>query len=318
MIHSISPTDILTDDEKFVNDSLESTLKRAEKLQNSSDALRTFLVRHLISEQRAEQAHYVATCGSYLVFKRYRNAERTLTLERANFCKHPMCPVCAWRRHLKYSKILDRALEIGTYRYIYHVVLGVPNVDELDKTDLMRLKERGATFVKQKLAGVGYISNLEVVCHGNGIHPHLHLLVETEQFIRNSADYVREMSHKWMMHYVRGLENKADFIERYQGFTFFLTGITRDQRQGVAQELTKYIVKGDFTNDDGTHVATVASAIKGVRKMSSAGSFKKAITKAKGELICESAERLESLSRSEYELFIYRYINGKYEKENLR
>lgn len=315
MLKDISPLDSLSYDERFVNDSLESVLSRAEKLQNSSDTLRQYLVRHLISEKKAEQAHYTATCGSFLMFKQYKNAEHTLTLEKANFCKHPMCPVCAWRRHLKYSKIIERAIDVGHYRYLYHIVLGIPNVNELSREELMRLKERGATFVKQKLSASSYISNLEVVCHGKGIHPHLHMLVETPDFITNSREYVMDMSQKWLLHYTKGLSNRATLIERYRGFTFFLTGITKAQRAGMAQELTKYIVKGDFTSDDGEHVATVARAIKGVRKMSSSGEFKRAMTVAKQQLAIEGADKLENLSRAEYEILIYKFINGKYKRE---
>lgn len=316
MLKSLSPLDSLSYDEKFVNDSLSSVLARAEKLQNNSHTLRQFLVRHLISEKKAEQAHYTATCGSFLLFKQYKNAEKTLTLEKANFCKHPMCPVCAWRRHLKYSKVIEKAIDIGNYRYLYHVVLGVPNVTELDKPYLMRLKERGATFVKQKLSCGGYISNLEVVCHGKGMHPHLHILVETPNFIKNSKSYIMDMSHKWLMHYTKGLPNKATLAEKYNGFTFYITGITKADRQGVAQELTKYIVKGDFTSDDGEYVSTIAKAIHGVRKMSTSGEFKRAMSSAKRELCIEGAEKVEKLSRVEYELMAYKFINGKYKRED--
>lgn len=316
MLRNISPLDSLPQDERFVNDGIESILRSAERLQNDSEVVRHYIVKYLISEQKAEQAHYTATCGTYLLFKRYHDANKTVTLDRANFCKHPMCPVCAWRRHLKYSQIIERTLDLGRYKYLYHVVLGVPNVTELSRKDLMRLKERGASFVKQKLDGMGYISNLEVVCHGKGIHPHLHILVETPNFITNSSDYVKTMSSKWMKHYIKGLENKADFEARYNGFTFYLTGIKQRDRKGVAQELTKYIVKGDFTSDDGEHVATIARAIKGVRKMSASGNFKTNMSLAKKDLSIESAEKFETLTKEEYDILIYKYINGRYEKEN--
>lgn len=316
-MNSYSSLEILPYQEQIVNDDLESVLSKAERLQNSSALVRQYLVRHLISEKKADQAHYTATCGSYLVFKQYKNADRTLKLERANFCKHPMCPVCAWRRHLKYSKIIDKALEIGKYRYLYHIVLGVPNSDVLTRESLMRLKERGASFVKQKFSAGGYVSNLEVVNHGNGMHPHLHILAEAPEFIRNSADYVKEMSAKWLNHYTKGLENKTALRERYAGFTFFITGITKEERKNASLELTKYIVKGDFTSDDGESVSKIARAIKGVRKMSSAGVFKSAISEAKKEIAIDTAEFIESLSREEYELLIYKFINGEYRKEPL-
>ena len=317
MYQTISPVDIVPYDEQIVNGTLKATLERAQHLQNSSEDLRVFLARHLISEGRAEMAHYVTQCGTYLFFKKYNDVKNTITLERANFCKHPMCPLCAWRRHLKYSRIIEKTLDIGNFKYLYHLVLGVPNSETLDKKTLMRLKERGATFVSQKLKCKGYISNLEVVAHGNGIHPHLHILIETEDFIKVSKEYILEMSNKWLKHYIKGLENKATLEQKYKGLTFYIQGLGKGNAKEISQELTKYIVKGDFTNDDGQYVSTIAKAIKGVRKMSSSGTFKTTMSEAKESVSVESAERLAQLSKSRCEYLIYRFINGKFERERL-
>lgn len=311
----LSPIGIIAHDERFVNSSADEVVAKAEVLQNRSAVVRQFLVRHLISENQAEQAHATSTCGNFLMFKRYANTERTVTLDRANFCKHPMCPVCAWRRHLKYAKLIDKSIEIGRYNYLYHLVLGVPNVDSLSKSDLMYLKERAVSFVRQKLDCKDYISNLEVVNHGAGLHPHLHMLINIPAFVKVSKEYIKEMSHKWMMHCTKKMANRSALLNTYDGFTFFITGITKAERDGVAQELTKYIVKGDFTSDDGETISTIARAIKGVRKMSSSGTFKENMSLAKKIVLSESDERLRNLSKYDYEYLIYQFINGKYERK---
>lgn len=317
MFQSVSPVDIVPYDEQIVNDTLRATLEKSQKMQNTSSKLRVLLARHLISNGNVDMAHYVSQCGTYLFFKRYFDAKGTITLERANFCKHPLCPVCAWRRHLKYSHIIEKTLQIGNFGYLYHIVLGVPNVDVIDKPTLMRLKERGASFVKQKLNCQGYISNLEVVHHGKGIHPHLHILVETQDFIKVSKDYIKNLSHKWMMHYIKGRSDMAEYKTKYDGFTFYLQGLGRGAEKEISQELTKYIVKGDFTSDDGSFISAISDAIKGVRKMSTSGNFKKTMTKAKKIINVENADRLLNLSQEQYELLVYRFINGKYKRERI-
>jgi hypothetical protein len=112
------------------------------------------------------------------------------------------------------------------------------------------------------------------------------------------------------------MRNKFELESKYSGFTFFITGISKAERDGISQELTKYIVKGDFTSDDGGAISTIARAIKGVRKMSSSGIFKENMSCAKKIVISESNERLRDLSKYDFEYLIYQFINGKYERKS--
>lgn len=303
-------TEIISPTEAFVNDSIANVIRRAERAQNDASIIRRHLVQHLIHEKQAEQAHATANCGTFLMFKRYNDAEQTAKLERANFCKHPVCPVCAWRRHLKYSNLINIAISHSTYAYLYHLVLAVPNVESLSREYLMRLKERGKSFVAQKLGCKSYISNLEIVCHGNGFHPHLHMLLDLPNFVPVSADWIKNMSAKWKKHFSKGLDGVYD---RYAGFTFYITGSSKDESGNIALELTKYIVKGDISSEP-ENVETIARAIKGVRKMSTAGTFKKALQDAKECVALDTAEKLEHLSHYDWEYQIFNYINGKYER----
>lgn len=315
---TMSSTDIIPTDEQVVKSTIEKAILKSENLLISSEALRRRLVKHLISEKQPTQAHYVNECGTFLMFKQYMNEEKTATLHKANFCKHPMCPLCAWRRHLKYSRIIDKAIELSNSAYLYHLVLAIPNVNDLQRADLSYLKERGKTFLQQKLNANGYFSNLEIVEKGRGLHPHLHILFSSEMFIRVNAEFIKLMSNKWLRHYIHKLpqEQRQYYMSKYDGFTFYLTGFDKRNRENICFELTKYIVKGDIMCDGGALLPTVARAIKGIRKISAGGDLKKNMSEAKKVIADESDTVLDNLSRYEWEYRIYEFINGKYERKN--
>lgn len=308
----IPNTDSISPYEKVVNCGLDETLSKAKSLRNSADDLRRSLVAYLLKEKKPEQAHAVESCGSFLMFKQYNDSMKTSTLERANFCKHPMCPLCAWRRHLKYNAILERSLPLSRGK-LSHLVLAIPNTDTLSRNDVMRLKERAKTFIKQKLGCDSYISNLEIVASEKGYHPHLHILLESACFFKVSAQWIKDMACKWKKHYCKGLKDCEQF-SAYDGFTFYLTGIKSDEISGACQELTKYIIKGQQKISP-QMVEQTAEAIYKVRKMSSGGTLRENIQAGKRLVALSLDEKLQSLSRHEWEYHIYQFINGNYERK---
>jgi plasmid rolling circle replication initiator protein Rep len=111
-------------------------------------------------------------CGSWLVFKR---DEDGLKLKDARFCKVPNCPMCQWRRSLKWrAKFLELLPEIQnqftTHRWLF-LTLTIRNcgIDDLRDT----IKHLNAAFNRlSKLAKfpmVGYVKSVEVTrtwdCH---------------------------------------------------------------------------------------------------------------------------------------------------------
>lgn len=310
MLH-IPDTESISPFEKVVNCGLSETLNKAKNLRTSADDLRKSLVSYLLREDKASQAHSVESCGTFLMFKQYKDPMNTSTLERANFCKHPLCPLCAWRRHLKYNAILERSLPL-TRGKLSHLVLAIPNSAQLSRADLMRLKERGKSFIKQKLGCDSYISNLEIVASEKGYHPHLHILLETACYFQVSAQWIKEMSSKWKKHYIKGFKDNT--YDNYEGFTFYITGIKSDDVADVCQELTKYIIKGQQKISP-EMVEETAEAIYKVRKMSSGGMLRENMQAGKRLTALALDEKLGSLSRHEWEYHIYQFINGNYERK---
>lgn len=152
-----------------------------------------------------KKAYRVRDCGSFLEFKRL--IDGTLKLNGANFCKVRLCPMCSWRRELKIfaqtSKVMDKALEIKEYRFIF-LTLTCKNIDgeELSSTldklfhAFKKLSER--KIVKRSI--VGWFRALEVT-HNldesskdyDTYHPHFHIiLMVNKRYFKDTGLYISQ------------------------------------------------------------------------------------------------------------------------------
>lgn len=104
-------------------------------------------------------------CGSWLVFKRDSDG---LKLKDARFCKTPNCPMCQWRRSLKWrAKFLEILPEVqeqfSTHRWLF-LTLTIRNcgIDDLRAT-IKRLNEAFNRLSKlARFPMVGYVKSVEV------------------------------------------------------------------------------------------------------------------------------------------------------------
>lgn len=289
--------------EPIVNeDSLYSTLAKAEEKLIDSRDLRQKLKSFYFAQGKVQNALAVENCGTFLMFKQYKDVEHTTKLDKANFCKSPLCPLCSWRRALKYSTLIDETMR-NTKSYLYHLVLSVPSEKYITKEQLCNFKAKGVYFLKYNMAVTSYISNFEVTKSDKGFHPHLHILFESPSFIRVSSEYIKKMAGEWKNCY-----NRRD--KRFDTNTFYLQGVKRDD-EGLARELTKYALKADvkISLED---VSIMARAIHGVRRMSSGGNLKKLFSQAKEKYSRDYEREQELLAKYDYEYLIFNYINGKF------
>lgn len=195
--------------------------------------------RRLGDHKTYARIHY---CGTDLLFRVYETGEKRL--HQANFCRHRMCPMCAWRLSLKkYAQIsqLMAYLEPEGYEYIF-VTLTVKNCtgNELMNTinklykgynDLFRLKA-----IKQ--AYLGSFRSLEVTYNYNAdsFHPHIHYIAAVRKSYFTSRNYIstRKLAELWAQ--CMGLEyTPIIYVER----------VEQDHcnvRHAVA-EIAKYAVK---------------------------------------------------------------------------
>jgi plasmid rolling circle replication initiator protein Rep len=302
--------DIITEIENEVNAPIYKTLGKAENFIINTKELRDMLYRHYLKKQQPQKARAVKECGTFLMFKQYKDAKATAQLASANFCKNPLCPMCAWRKHIKNSNIMSYAMEeIGGK--VSHLVLAVPNTKYITRERLLNLKERAVSFIKGQLGCENYYTSLEIVASDAGFHPHMHILLETEKYFQVSEEFIKDFSQRWKKHFDK--KDNEIYNRAYDGYTFFVRGITGDY-QGALQEVTKYVVKAE-TKIDTAYTEQLADAVFGVRKTSAGGSFKKAIKAGKVDALIETEKFFRELSAYEWEYQIYNFINGRYIKK---
>ena len=170
-------------------------IKKIEVLKdvNKSGKDNNWKERHLEKNNLAEsyrrigskKYYRVADCSTFLEFRYFFNVNEK-KLNRANFCKVRLCPMCSWRRSLKIfgqvSKVMDYVEENYNYRYIF-LTLTVENCygEDLKKTldhmteSFNRMNQR--KIFKQSIKG--YFRSLEITYNKecNTYHPHFHLIL---------------------------------------------------------------------------------------------------------------------------------------------
>ena len=304
--------DIIHEIENDVNDTIYQTLSKAERFILNTEDLRNILHKYYIERGKIPQAQAVKECGRFLMFKQYKDKDSTAQLARANFCKNPLCPMCAWRKHIKTYNIMQYAVEELRGK-VSHLVLAIPNTSNISKERLTMLKERAVSFVRSELNCNDYFSSLEIVASEKGYHPHIHMLLCTDEFFEVSKDYIIEMSRKWKEHFDKYDEEIYD--REYQGYTFYIRGLTgtKEELKGAILETTKYILKAE-SKIDYECASNLCEAVKGVRKTSAGGNFREGIKVGKKSAYIETEAIFRELSAYDWEYQIYNFINGKYKK----
>ena len=144
----------------------------------------------------------VRTCGDVLKF--VKDPVQGLKLYQAYFCKNKLCPMCNWRRSMKYSwqikQILDKALEQYPKARFLFLTLTVENVpaEALSETikDLNKSFDRLFRRKNVKKNMIGYVRSLEVTYNDkrNDYHPHIHvlLMVKPSYFSGYGDNYISQ------------------------------------------------------------------------------------------------------------------------------
>lgn len=150
----------------------------------------------------------LSSCGEVLKF--IQQQDGSLKLYQAYFCKNKLCPICNWRRSMKYSyqtsRIVDEAIKQEPKARFLFLTLTVRNVsgDDLNKTltSLTQSFDRLFKRVKVQRNLLGYLRSVEVTHNEKEktYHPHIHVLMMIRpSYFRSSADYIsqKEWGEMW-------------------------------------------------------------------------------------------------------------------------
>ena len=150
----------------------------------------------------------VQTCGDVLRF--LRREDGSLKLYQAYFCKNKFCPMCNWRRSMKYSyqtsRIVDEAIKQESKGRFLFLTLTVKNTEgeALNSTISQLTKSFDRLFRRAKVKKnlLGYLRSVEVTHNedDNSYHPHIHVLMMVRpSFFQSKKDYItqKEWSDMW-------------------------------------------------------------------------------------------------------------------------
>lgn len=142
----------------------------------------------------------VQTCGDLLRF--IRREDGSLKLYQAYFCKNKLCPMCNWRRSMKYSyqtsRIVDEAIKQEPRARFIFLTLTVKNVagNDLNQTlsSLTQSFDRLFRRAKVKKNLIGYLRSVEVTHNEltNEYHPHIHVLLMLKTSYFKGGNYISQ------------------------------------------------------------------------------------------------------------------------------
>jgi len=150
----------------------------------------------------------VYQCAEVLKFQQIETGQ--LKLKQTWFCKNKLCPICNWRRSMKYAwqteQIVNEAIIREPKGRFLFLTLTIKNVEGQDLEETMKglTKAFDRLFRRAKVKKnlLGYLRSLEITLNEEtGLyHPHLHILLfVTSTYFKNSDSYIpqKEWSEMW-------------------------------------------------------------------------------------------------------------------------
>ena len=132
-------------------------------------------------------ADRIQTCGKLLEYALDSSDEGDVAfkLQSAHFCRVRHCPVCQWRRSMKWQAKMFQAMpaiadKYKTHRWLF-VTLTVRNCDLADLRSTVKDMNKAFTRLSQlkRFPAIGWIKSVEVTRNAETgqVHPHFHCLM---------------------------------------------------------------------------------------------------------------------------------------------
>lgn len=151
-----------------------------------------------------KRGYILNQCADWLIYHATHNPNKPLSLAKASFCRDRACPICQWRRSLRWVATMHQQLPAVKLKYPTHrwlfLTLTVRNCHIADLKFTIQAMNKGFNALirklKKRLSTIGYVRTTEVTRGQNDTaHPHFHvlLLVPANYFTRNyikQADWI--------------------------------------------------------------------------------------------------------------------------------
>jgi plasmid rolling circle replication initiator protein Rep len=220
-------------------------------------------VQNLYRSARLDKyADRIQTCGKLLEFalRSDDQGDVGIKLQSAHFCRVRHCPVCQWRRSMKWQAKMFSAIPgitqaYPTHRWIF-VTLTVRNCDLVDlRNTVMGMNKAFKRLSELKaFPAIGWIKSLEVTRNPetNQAHPHFHCLMLVESKYFGGRNYIKQ--EEWRSLWQRCM--RVDYlpvvnVKAVKPKKNKLTGELDDIGQAIVETL-KYSVKEEdlVANED--------------------------------------------------------------------
>lgn len=223
----------------------------------------------------------VASCGTF--FKWGILEDGTHNLIAANFCHDVLCPMCNWRRSLKYYSLVSSTMNLMQEQRFIFVTYTIKNCtpDKLSETcDLLNKGLSRMWRLKEiKRACTGYFWSLEDTYnyHVDTHHPHLHVIYSVNSSYFDSRDYIKQS--RWVELWGNAIE--ADYLPSVSVKAVKSRDNVKDATKGeisyssAVQKVAEYAVKSSEYVGNYEVVKTLVDCFSNRRKCGFVGDFAK-------------------------------------------
>jgi plasmid rolling circle replication initiator protein Rep len=241
-------------------------------------------VQNLYRSARLDKyADRIETCGKLLEFalRSDDQGDVGIRLQSAKFCRVRHCPVCQWRRSMKWqAKMFTAMPEINkaypTHRWLF-VTLTVRNCDLVDlRTTVAAMNKSFERLTKLKqFPAIGWIRSVEVTRNQETgqAHPHFHCLMLVPPSYFGKA-YIKQ--EEWRSLWQRSMRLEylpVVNVKAVKPKLDKLTGLQDDIGQAIV-ETVKYSVKESDLVADENWLVELTSQLHKTRAISIGGVLK--------------------------------------------
>lgn len=201
------------------------------------------LSQRLYRQNFKSEASQLSRCSEYMLYayeEHIQTQEKRTKLKHGSFCKFRFCPMCLWRRRLKYTQNILQKLDTLPENLVYrHLVLTVqnPSADQLKNT-IQRMNKAFRNFYRYSLKGaVGAVKAIEILGKKTApgdVHPHFHVLLiskKSNQYFQSQ----KELQDLWERAYKE--KPAIVHIRKIRANEFF------DKKIAALLEVVKYATK---------------------------------------------------------------------------
>lgn len=239
-------------------------------------------VQNLYRSARLDKyADRIETCGKLLEFalRSDDQGDVGIKLQSARFCRVRHCPVCQWRRSMKWQAKMFTAMPqireaYPTHRWLF-VTVTVRNCDLVDLRTTVTAMNKGferLTKLKQ-FPAIGWIRSVEVTRNQETgqAHPHFHCLLLVDSKYFSGRNYIKQ--EEWRSLWQRSMRLEylpVVNVKAVKPKVDKLTGDQDDIGQAIV-ETVKYSVKESDLVADENWLVELTSQLHKTRAISIGG-----------------------------------------------